>query len=299
MDRRHLEYFVAVAERGAFTGAAQALHVSQPSLSQAIKALELELGTALFWRTARGVRLTAAGEALMDPARRALREFILAAVAVANVRNVRSGRLDLVTLPSLAADPLADLVADFHAAHPDVVVRIARSADTVGIEGLVRSGVYEVALSAGPCSGAGLEKRQLMSEPLYLVTPAVAGREPGSVVRIEDLADIGLVVHSASRPSIDELLLERGLTPRVVAETDHYDVVTRLVLRGVGAAILPASAARVASRHGAIVCRLDPAMHRQVVVLWRSGAIAPAAQAFLGMLWQPLHEVAAGVAVRA
>src|ERR671921_352267 len=75
MDRRHLEYFVAIAELGSFTRAAQSLSIAQPSLSYAIGWLERDLGAQLFERHGRGVRLTPAGEALLEPARRSLPSF--------------------------------------------------------------------------------------------------------------------------------------------------------------------------------------------------------------------------------
>lgn len=82
MDRRHLEYFVAIAELGSFTRAAAALSIAQPSLSHAIAWLERDLGSKLFERHGRGVSLTPSGEALLEPARRALRAFQVARGAV-------------------------------------------------------------------------------------------------------------------------------------------------------------------------------------------------------------------------
>src|SRR3712207_1029530 len=110
MDRRGLEYFLAVAGHGSFRDAASALHVSQPSLSVAIQGRARELGAQLFHRQKDGSRLTAAGEALLGPARRTLREFEEARTAVVNVATLRSGRLDIVAQPHLASDPLPSLL---------------------------------------------------------------------------------------------------------------------------------------------------------------------------------------------
>ena len=85
MDLRQLSYVVAVADHGGFTRAAEAVHVTQPALSQAVRTLEAELGVELFHRTGRSVVLTAAGEALLGPARRALRDAETARAAVAEV----------------------------------------------------------------------------------------------------------------------------------------------------------------------------------------------------------------------
>ena len=90
MDLRRLRLFMAVVDEGGFTRAAESEFVSQPSVSQAIRELEDELGTPLFHRVGRGVVLTAAGEALVGPARQALRDVESATAAVAAVVGLES-----------------------------------------------------------------------------------------------------------------------------------------------------------------------------------------------------------------
>src|SRR5215831_5888260 len=103
MDLRRLEYFLAVVEHGRVTAAAAALHVAQPSLSQAIRALERDLGVELFVRDGRGLTPTEAGRALVEPARQVLGDLSVARSAVDSVVDLGSGRLevaahDLLTL---------------------------------------------------------------------------------------------------------------------------------------------------------------------------------------------------------
>src|SRR3954454_16136903 len=105
MELRQLEYVLAVVDEGGFTRAADASHVSQPSLSQGIRSLERELGVELFHRLGRSVRLTAAGEALLDPARQIMRQVETIKAAAAQVAGTSAGHLDLVALPTLAVDP--------------------------------------------------------------------------------------------------------------------------------------------------------------------------------------------------
>src|SRR4051794_21629472 len=124
MDRRQLEYFLAVVDQHGFTNAAHALHVAQPSLSQAIKSLERELGTDLFVRLGRGIRLTGAGEALVGAARQTVRDFEAAHAAVLSVAGLERGRLDIAAPSTMSADPLAPLLGRFHAAHPGVFLRV-------------------------------------------------------------------------------------------------------------------------------------------------------------------------------
>ena len=113
MDLRRLTYFLAVVDHGGFTAGADEVDVSQPALSLAVKELERELEVALFDRVGRRVHLTAAGQALVGPARQALRDVETGRAAVAAVAGVRAGTLALASLPTLAADPLAELVGRF------------------------------------------------------------------------------------------------------------------------------------------------------------------------------------------
>src|SRR5436309_13999589 len=124
MDLRRLRLFLAAVDHGGFTRAAEAEYVSQPSVSQAIRELEGELGTPLFHRVGRGVVLTAAGEALVPPARQALRDVETARTTVAAVAGLEAGRLDLAALPTLAVDPVAPLTGAFRTAHPRVTVSL-------------------------------------------------------------------------------------------------------------------------------------------------------------------------------
>src|SRR5579859_153368 len=125
MDIRQLRAVVAVVDHGGVTRAAAELHVAQPSLSQTIQSLEHELGVDLFQRVGRRLVLTAAGEALLVPARQVLRDMATVAASVADVKGLAAGRLDLVAEPTLAADPVAGLIGAFRIAYPDILVRLA------------------------------------------------------------------------------------------------------------------------------------------------------------------------------
>src|ERR1700722_8665827 len=113
MDSSRLRHFVAVVDHGGFTAAAQAVFVSQPALSLAVKELEAELGVALFVRRGRKVHLTSAGRALLGPARQVLRDLETGQAAVEAVAGLTAGNLTMASLPTLAADPLAPMVGTF------------------------------------------------------------------------------------------------------------------------------------------------------------------------------------------
>ncbi|GAA5020037.1 hypothetical protein GCM10025734_73900 [Kitasatospora paranensis] len=138
MERRHLAYFIAIVEAGSISEAARRMHLSQPSVSQALKELERELRTPLLER-GRTPTLTPAGRALVGPARRALRAFEGVRTAVEQVGHLATGVLDLAVAPLLGIDPLVPLVTEFRERHPGVRIRIHEAApDSEGLDSLRR-----------------------------------------------------------------------------------------------------------------------------------------------------------------
>ena len=171
MDLRQLGYVVAVVDHGGFTRAAEAMHVAQPSLSQAVRTLEAELGVELFHRTSRPVRLTAAGEALLEPARQALRDVATARAAITEVMGLEAGHLDLVSIPTLAVHPAAQLIGRFRTAHPGISVRLAEPEDADAVALRVRTGTSEIGLAELPLAGTDLVSHSLGSQEYVALIP--------------------------------------------------------------------------------------------------------------------------------
>ena len=171
MDRRQLEYFLAVAAHGSFTSAAAALRVAQPSLSHAIKALERELGALLFHRLSRGVTLTAAGEALLRPAQQVMRDFAAARASVQMVCDLTMGRVDIVAQTTLAVHPLADLVGAFRKVHPAVTIGIEDPEHAAAVVEMVRTGQSELGLTDFSVPVGDLRSYELPDQQVLVVLP--------------------------------------------------------------------------------------------------------------------------------
>src|ERR1700739_923832 len=124
MDERRLQYFLAIVDEGGVTRAAERLRVAQPSLSQALRSFERELGVQLFDRVGRGLRLPSAGEALVGPARQVLRAIDEARGAVTGVVELSTGTLEIAALATLAVDPMAPLIGRFRERHPGIRVDV-------------------------------------------------------------------------------------------------------------------------------------------------------------------------------
>jgi LysR family carnitine catabolism transcriptional activator len=292
MDVRQLEYVVAVVDHGTLTKAAAALFVSQPSVSHGIARLEAELGIALFERVGRGVALTPAGEAVVGPARQVLRDLRVLEDSVGAVIGLEGGRLDVVALPTLAADPLADIVGAFRRAHPRVVVAVHEAETAAGVAAQVRDGRAEVGLTELPVPGDGLDAETLATQPLVLILPPGDGRV---AVTVEMLADLPLVVTQSGtsvRSLLEVALLAIGRDPLVAVETESREALVPLVLAGAGAAVVPLGMSEVAARQGATVASIRPPLDRAIGVVTREGARSPGARAFLALAREGLRGAA-------
>ena len=285
MDLRRLRLFLAVVDRGGMTRAAEAEHVSQPSVSQAIGELEAELRTLLFHRIGRGLVLTPAGEALVGPARQVLRDVEIGQAAVEAVAGLERGRLDLGALPTLAIDPVAPLVGAFRLAHPGIAIALADPADAAALDDLVATGGCEIGVTVDQAAAPNLVTHTLGTQDLLAVLP------PGSPVprrglSIGALARFPLVTAPAgtsTRTQLEDAFAAAGVTPEIAVVASQREAILPLVLAGAGATLYPRTLAEQAARLGAVVATLRPHLTRPVFLLHRTGALSPAAAAFLAL----------------
>ncbi|WP_327009589.1 LysR family transcriptional regulator [Dactylosporangium sp. NBC_01737] len=176
MDTRQIRYFLAVVEHGGFGRAAAALNVAQPTMSQSVKALERDLGTALFHRASHGVTLSAAGRAFLGPARLLMRDVAVAGEAVGG--RPEHDSLEIVASAPLGAHPGAALVGGFLRAHPGVSVSLDRDTEEA-LLARVRDGVSELGLVHLPAARLGLCEVELGAHDLVLVFPPPDTARPG------------------------------------------------------------------------------------------------------------------------
>jgi DNA-binding transcriptional LysR family regulator len=286
MDIRQMRAIVTVVDEGGVTRAAEVLHLAQPSLSQTIRALERELGVDLFHRVGRRLVLSAAGEALLGPARQVLRDMETAASSVAQVKGVVAGHLDLVAEPTLATDPVARLIGAFRVAFPGVTVRLAEPDNAAELASRVADGRSELGVAELPLSPARAEGQSLASEPL-LVQDVLVVRPPGTpaggdaVAALAGAPFVATPHGTSSRALVERALVAAGVTPVIAVETEQREALLPLVLAGAGSALLPRPLAEQARRGGATVLELVPPLRRTIGLVRRTGTLSPAARAFV------------------
>ncbi|MFR9732171.1 LysR family transcriptional regulator [Saccharopolyspora sp. MS10] len=285
MDARQLEYFVTIVDEGGFHRAAGRLHVAQPSLSQAVRALERDVGVPLFHRLGRRAVLTEAGRAMLEPARQVLRDLETTRAVVDSVKGLRTGRVQLAALPSQSVEPLTTMIERFHATDPGVLVSVLPAITAPEAADMVRGGSAELGLigAAEDFALPGLSAHLVERQRFVVVTGPDGPWRAGRVVRRVELAGQRIITSQRGnrmRHVIDEALAE-GVDLRIAVETAHREAVLPLVLRGVGIAVLTEGWAEFARASGAVVLPLEPAAELRISLIHRPAPLAPAAQRFL------------------
>jgi DNA-binding transcriptional LysR family regulator len=287
MDARRLAIFLAVVDEGGFTRAGDALEMSQPAVSQAVRELEAALGTMLFHRIGRGVRLTPAGEALVLPARQVHRDIQNARLAVGEIAGLEAGRLDIGCLPTLAAAPLAPLVGAFRAAHPDVAIVLADPQDTADLLEFVRLGRCEIGLVGDVATDDLSVVGMGVQDFLVVLPPGTECSDPLPARRLATMPLVAAPPGSSTRGLLDDTLRRAGGVARVVVETAQREALLPLIASGAGAGLLPQPLAEMAALLGCVVARPSPPVARPVALIHRRAPLTPAAQRFIALATEP------------
>lgn len=300
MEFRQLAQFLAVVEHGGLVRAAAALHISQPSLSQTVRGLERELKTPLFHRVGHGVVLTAAGEALVGPARQLIRDVATARASVAEVAGIRTGHLDIAAMGS-PLEFILPAVGDFRRHHPDVFIRIETPAMESDVLRQVRDGRSELGFlpfqdeaELRSETGRGrLEVTRLGIEHLKLVIPPGIGTDLPDPLPIGQLPDLPITAApygAHGRGAVEKALRRAGVHTRLGVVTAHRSTHCSLVLRGIGMAFSPEGQVDEAVRAGAVVRDLDPPVLLPYGLVRRAGHLSPSAAAFVDLAVEQLRD---------
>jgi DNA-binding transcriptional LysR family regulator len=246
MQFQQLAYFVAVAEHRHFTRAAEHMRVAQPSLSQQIRALEHDLGAALFHRIRGNVSLTEAGETLLPIARRILAEIEGARRAIRELDELERGRVRLGAPPSLCTGLLPAILSAFRRRYPGIQLELHESGSG-DLRQRLSEGALDLALLAGPRHPGDhqLSTTELLLEELVLISAGDAHPDPaGYRLAVRELVDVPLVMFRRGydvREVTVNACRAAGFEPSFAIEGGEMDAVLELVRAGVGAAVVPST----------------------------------------------------------
>src|SRR5215212_6323226 len=271
MTLRQLEYLVTVIDEGSFGRAALSLYVSQPTLSQQIRALEAEIGGPLVERLPGGVRATATGEAFLPAARAALAAADRARRSARMVLGLEAGELEIATVGTVALGLLPAVLRRWQARHPARTVRLHEHRDGPALADAVAHGSADLGIGPRPAEWAG-PLEPLGSEEFVIVLP------PGDPLRASDdpvalaaLADREWVLFErehALAQFTEMLCAAAGFTPRPAVRTAQIAAVPVLAAAGLGPALVPVNI--VPGPQRAAVRSLDPPQARDLCAFTRA-----------------------------
>lgn len=287
MELRALRQFVAVAEELHFGRAAARLHMTQPPLTIAIRQLESQLGAALFERTRRSVRLTAAGQALLPRARRLLADAESLAPLVRAAAQGAWGRLRLGFVSTIGFGPLPGWLKSFREAHPDVELALHEATLDVQLQGFA-AGALDAGfvLHAPGAVPLDFEFHTVLREPLVLALPSDHGLARRRRLALGDVFREPLVIFPrAIAPSLYDAVLAlysaRRAAPRIAQEAIQMQTIVNLVSAGMGVAWVPESVTKL-QRPGVVYRPMRAAaLACETSLVWTASP-APVVERFVG-----------------
>jgi DNA-binding transcriptional LysR family regulator len=284
MNFRQLECFVAIVDEGSFTRAARRVGITQPSLSQHIKALERELDGAVLDRLPRGVSLTPAGRSLLPEARTAVRALERGRQGARSALALELGELEIATVLSMAVGVLPRHIGIWHERHPNVSIRLHEFRHRNLLEDAVEQGVADFAIGPRPVRRwDGPLETVAWEEFVVVVAPTDPLAERGSV-RLEELKEREWVLYHPDHGLagiVEEICRRAGFRPRGTVRTSQAEGAVRLAAAGLGLALVPDNI--ILPALDAAVLRLAPRLIRDIAVYART-EWSPTAAAFVDVL---------------
>jgi DNA-binding transcriptional LysR family regulator len=293
LDVKRLRVLREVAAHGSFSAAAEALAYTQSAVSQQIATLEREVGTVLVDRSARGVKLTDAGEALVRHADAVLARLADAEAELEAINGLRGGRLRLVAFPTAGATLAPRAIAEFRERHPGVDLTLVPGEPEDGMAAL-KAGETDIALlietGFETSYDPAIERTPLLEDPMYVLLPSGHPLAERRRLRIEDLCEESWIIGSATSTCPDSVILLRacagaGFEPRIVFNSDDYLAIQGFVAAGMGVSLIP-DLALLALRDDVVVraLRTRPPARYIVAATLAGGYCSPAKTAMLEIL---------------
>jgi DNA-binding transcriptional LysR family regulator len=280
MTLTQLQVFVAVVEAGSFTGAGEALSLTQPGVSHAIAALERGLGVRLLHRERDRATLSDAGARVLPHARELLARAEAIHQVAAGTTALRCGTVRIGSIASAARRILPEMMGAFRRAYPGIDLALVEGTDQE-VEEWVRAGRVDAGVVTLPVTG--LETAPLAADELLAVLPAGHTLAGQPCLRAEALAAEPFIMSTGGcEPMISAVFRAAGVTPRVSYSVRDTETLVALVEQGLGITMMP-ELSLPRTLPGVSVCRLDPPVRRAIALAVRGGAavLPPAAAAFV------------------
>ncbi len=269
MDIRQLKYFLTIAEEGQITSAAKKLQMTQPPLSQQIKLLEDELGVKLMERGSRHIRLTAAGEILLNRARQILELSDSAVKEIHDFNKGLNGTLSIGTVSSSGAVLLNDKMVEFQEKYAGVKFEIYEG-NTFALIDLLNKGIIEVGIVRTPFNAFNFGCIYAKPEPMIAaMTKKYCWSPKKTNLSVSELQGKPLIIYRRFEQLIYETCLEHGFEPEILCKNDDARTTLLWANAGLGIAIVPKSAFRLAANNHLLYKEInDKKLRTQIAAIW-------------------------------
>ena len=271
MTLRDLRYLIALVDHGHFGRAAEACHVSQPTLSTQIKKLEEQLGVTLFERTNKSVHVTAFGEDVVMRARQILLDVDAIACVGRRVPGPLSGAFNLGVIPTLGPYLLPWLVPALKKDFPELRLAICEDVTALLLDRLVSHRI-DAALVALPVSDERVDSLPLFDEPFWFVEPKTRKHASGEAVKEDELRGKRLLLLTEGHCLRDQALAICGTTDRDAEEdfrATSLETIRQMVATGMGSTLLPAMACNDLQSRKIAARPLEGDVGRRIGLVWR------------------------------
>ena len=256
MDLRQLEIIRAIADTGSFTAAGEKLHVSQSAVSRQILLLEDELGEPVFHRIGRRIRITPAGESLLQLSHRVFQDLHDTVSSISDKRESLKGTMRLVGGMTVCLYAFPALLAEVRRIHPALDVKITVGSAERSIA-MLRSGAGDLGLLTLPVEASDLVSVPVLEEELLLVTyPShpLAQRKRIVAADLDKQPFVLFETGSITRRLVEEFFTREHIAAQIVMETENVEIIKAMVRNGLGISIIPWQAVAADVRNKQLFC---------------------------------------------
>jgi DNA-binding transcriptional LysR family regulator len=245
MDLRQLEIIRAIADSGSFTAAGEKLHVSQSAISRQILLLEEELGEPVFHRIGRRIRITPAGESLLQLSHRVFQDLQETVSTISEKRDSLSGTIRLVGGMTVCLYVFPTLLAEVRRVHPHLDLKVTVGSAERSIA-MLRSGAGDLGMITLPVEATDLVTVPVLEEELLLITYPAHPLARKKAIAPADLDGQDFVLFetgSITRRLVEQFFAREGVHAEVIMETENVEIIKAMVRNGLGISIIPSQAA--------------------------------------------------------
>lgn len=272
MDIRQMQVLIEVARQRSFTKAAEAMYITQPTISKTIKAMEEELGVVLFDRVGKKIELTDAGRIIATQAQQIVTSFQNLTAELDDLRNLKKGHLRIGLPPMVGSSFFPKVIGEFHQRYPDITIQLFEDG-AKKVEQDVAGGLLDVGVVVLPTVEAELSCFPFVEEKLNLVVHPSHPLAERDSAELAELSQDGFVLFREDFTLHDRIIGEcakAGFQPHVIYESSQWDLISEMVAVGLGITLLPETICREIDDEGVrIIPLVKPVIPWKLGIVWR------------------------------